>query len=748
MFSATQSRVFTCKHVKQDLLSLLSDNDVSVKRFSDAIGDNIVLWEIGMTGQERREKILTLLDEQGKVNVSELAKDMNVSDKSIRRDLQELEDKGLLVRFRGGAVKPEDAQLTVNQMKLDTSIEGKAPGTKAPEAESPEIEVIKGLVEDSKPRVIIKKSKPEWLRKAIDNQQDRNAMGQAPLPKEDQPEQDVDEKKVEQPIKESEQKPKTKKPKELTPDKKSTQKSKPKQPDGATEPKQADEKTEPKQTDEKAKPKQADEKAEPKQADEKAEPTKPTKDIDVIEVGSPITPEAKEKIMRLAKPEHKPSTTKLDKTKWEEASEKEVIEPAPVKESKKKKRSRREASKEKQIREDKKKSQGRVAIPDKEEKIEKEAKSDTEEIIEKEAKPGTEEQIEKEAKPVTKERRDKKVRPDREKRLDKEARSEKEDRLDKEARPEKETRPEKEDRLDKEARPDKKAKPEKEDRLDKVARTDKEERLDKEARPDGEESSDIEAKPDKGKKAGRKERPEKEERKDKERKPDRKERIKREEKSDRKKKPDKERKSDRKEKEVKEEKTSKGRTVMDSVYIILALICLIGGIGLSIFILQAQREPGGGNIQQEQVTHGELTFYIPRGWNLLDGGGDDTVIRIRDEQGNIIGAVTISTTPGDLSLSLEENFDNLSRRIHRYVTYFQESEIILSGSPVRMFIYKTQSGDGEASTYGYLVPSGGNLQYIQLRKPDDGFNQEVLNQFNEIVMGMNFLPSEFTSEIN
>ncbi|HTV59889.1 MAG TPA: DeoR/GlpR family DNA-binding transcription regulator [Verrucomicrobiae bacterium] len=53
---------------------------------------------------ERRERILTSLHRQGKVVVSELSASLHVSIDTIRRDLRELGDSGLLQRVHGGAL--------------------------------------------------------------------------------------------------------------------------------------------------------------------------------------------------------------------------------------------------------------------------------------------------------------------------------------------------------------------------------------------------------------------------------------------------------------------------------------------------------------------------------------------------------------------------------------------------------------------------------------------------------------------
>ena len=53
---------------------------------------------------ERRENILDILNEKGKVSVNSLSKQYGVSSVAIRTDLSELEKQGLLTRVHGGAI--------------------------------------------------------------------------------------------------------------------------------------------------------------------------------------------------------------------------------------------------------------------------------------------------------------------------------------------------------------------------------------------------------------------------------------------------------------------------------------------------------------------------------------------------------------------------------------------------------------------------------------------------------------------
>jgi DeoR/GlpR family transcriptional regulator of sugar metabolism len=58
----------------------------------------------------RHRHILDLLLQSGSVQVSELSERLGVTTKTIREDLEKLEDKGLLRRTHGGAVPPPDEE--------------------------------------------------------------------------------------------------------------------------------------------------------------------------------------------------------------------------------------------------------------------------------------------------------------------------------------------------------------------------------------------------------------------------------------------------------------------------------------------------------------------------------------------------------------------------------------------------------------------------------------------------------------
>jgi DeoR/GlpR family transcriptional regulator of sugar metabolism len=61
-----------------------------------------------MLAAERCEKIVKLVNERGSVRVSELSERFNVTEETIRRDLDKLEQAGRLRRSHGGAVSVQD----------------------------------------------------------------------------------------------------------------------------------------------------------------------------------------------------------------------------------------------------------------------------------------------------------------------------------------------------------------------------------------------------------------------------------------------------------------------------------------------------------------------------------------------------------------------------------------------------------------------------------------------------------------
>ena len=61
-----------------------------------------------MLAEERRQRIAVLLKDEKRVSVSELAQTYSVSEETIRRDLERLENNGVARRTYGGALYNED----------------------------------------------------------------------------------------------------------------------------------------------------------------------------------------------------------------------------------------------------------------------------------------------------------------------------------------------------------------------------------------------------------------------------------------------------------------------------------------------------------------------------------------------------------------------------------------------------------------------------------------------------------------
>lgn len=68
-----------------------------------------------MLHNERQNDIVEILYKKDRVSVSELAQTLYVSDMTIRRDLKELESRGIVKRYRGGAVLiRDDADMSIS----------------------------------------------------------------------------------------------------------------------------------------------------------------------------------------------------------------------------------------------------------------------------------------------------------------------------------------------------------------------------------------------------------------------------------------------------------------------------------------------------------------------------------------------------------------------------------------------------------------------------------------------------------
>ena len=61
-----------------------------------------------MTKKERKDRLLALVKSKGYVSLEEIAKDLDMSESTVRRDIVEMDKEGLLVRERGGASSREN----------------------------------------------------------------------------------------------------------------------------------------------------------------------------------------------------------------------------------------------------------------------------------------------------------------------------------------------------------------------------------------------------------------------------------------------------------------------------------------------------------------------------------------------------------------------------------------------------------------------------------------------------------------
>lgn len=73
-----------------------------------------------MLKEERQQIILDVLKRRGKVVAAELARELNVSDDTVQRDLRELSRSGLLQRVHGGGLPRSPANTTFAQRQLQS----------------------------------------------------------------------------------------------------------------------------------------------------------------------------------------------------------------------------------------------------------------------------------------------------------------------------------------------------------------------------------------------------------------------------------------------------------------------------------------------------------------------------------------------------------------------------------------------------------------------------------------------------
>lgn len=88
------------------------------KRRKISVGDNVTATPGDqMLIEERRQHILSIAQIQGRVLVSELSEDLNISQITIRKDLDHLQAKGLVQRTHGGALPVQAGALSDPSLK-------------------------------------------------------------------------------------------------------------------------------------------------------------------------------------------------------------------------------------------------------------------------------------------------------------------------------------------------------------------------------------------------------------------------------------------------------------------------------------------------------------------------------------------------------------------------------------------------------------------------------------------------------
>ena len=66
-----------------------------------------------MIKEERQKYLMDLLSQYKFLKVRDIVNELKITDMTVRRDFQELEDKGLIIRVHGGARIIEDNKLRI-----------------------------------------------------------------------------------------------------------------------------------------------------------------------------------------------------------------------------------------------------------------------------------------------------------------------------------------------------------------------------------------------------------------------------------------------------------------------------------------------------------------------------------------------------------------------------------------------------------------------------------------------------------
>mgnify|MGYP002145829566 CR=1 FL=1 len=73
----------------------------------------------------RQQKTLELVRERGYISIEELAQHFDVTPQTIRRDINQLADEGLLRRYHGGAAHDSSVENTEYTMRVGYMLEEK-----------------------------------------------------------------------------------------------------------------------------------------------------------------------------------------------------------------------------------------------------------------------------------------------------------------------------------------------------------------------------------------------------------------------------------------------------------------------------------------------------------------------------------------------------------------------------------------------------------------------------------------------
>ncbi|MHB9026670.1 MAG: DeoR/GlpR family DNA-binding transcription regulator [Armatimonadota bacterium] len=94
--------------------------------------------------EERWQQILTILAEHGRIRVADLAAQLNVSEATVRRDLEAMQAQGMLQRTHGGAMlqRPTALEISFDESKTRSLQEKRAIGRRAADLVSPGESII------------------------------------------------------------------------------------------------------------------------------------------------------------------------------------------------------------------------------------------------------------------------------------------------------------------------------------------------------------------------------------------------------------------------------------------------------------------------------------------------------------------------------------------------------------------------------------------------------------------------------